>query len=286
VIVIEVPLLATCWLTAGDAAPLRGDERSPYALRDRIEAAGAAGFTGFGLPYPDLVPAIASYGIDGIRSMLEANGLNYLELEFIADWWNEGEARRRSDRVRKDLLDAAEKLGAHHIKVGVDVNDGPWDFDHWAAEFATLADQGREAGTRIGLEPMPFANIKTVGEAVRLVEAAGREAGGVLIDSWHVQRAGTDFEELRTLPAERIVGVEIVDAKLEIKGATLWEDCITNRCFAGEGELDLASFVANLQAAGYAGAWGAEVVSDRVRAMSLTDAVETGYRTMTELFNR
>src|SRR3954452_20898391 len=36
-------LLATCWTTAGDAAPSREDWRSPVPLRERIEAAGGAG---------------------------------------------------------------------------------------------------------------------------------------------------------------------------------------------------------------------------------------------------
>ncbi|MCU1615728.1 MAG: hypothetical protein JWO98_3268 [Frankiales bacterium] len=47
-------LLATCWTTARDAAPSRGDWRTPVPLRERIEAAAAAGFTGFGVP---LAPA-------------------------------------------------------------------------------------------------------------------------------------------------------------------------------------------------------------------------------------
>ena len=50
-------LLATCWTTAGDAAPLRGDERSPLPLRERVEAAAAAGFRGIGLLHIDLVVA-------------------------------------------------------------------------------------------------------------------------------------------------------------------------------------------------------------------------------------
>jgi hypothetical protein len=35
-------LLATCWTTASDAAPLRGDERSPLPLRERVAAAAFA----------------------------------------------------------------------------------------------------------------------------------------------------------------------------------------------------------------------------------------------------
>ncbi|MGW1619203.1 hypothetical protein [Streptomyces sp. NPDC002172] len=37
-------LLATCWTTAGAADPAGADQRSPLGLRERAEAASAAGF--------------------------------------------------------------------------------------------------------------------------------------------------------------------------------------------------------------------------------------------------
>src|SRR6266508_1350629 len=136
-------LLATCWTTAGDAAPLRGDERSP-------------------IPLPDRVAAEREYGISGIRSLLEDNGIVHLELELLTDWWTDGPPRRDSDKVRRDLLSAAEALGARHIKVGPDVTDAPWGHDRWVSEFAALAAEAQEAGTKVGLEFLPWSNIKTV----------------------------------------------------------------------------------------------------------------------------
>jgi sugar phosphate isomerase/epimerase len=274
----EVPLLATCWLTAGDAAPRRGDERSQFALHDRIEAASAAGFSAFGFAHPDLGPAVERYGMNGIRSMLEDNGLTYLELEFIGDWWSDGPARARSDVVRQDLLQAAEALGAHHIKIGVDIADGDWEFDRWVREFAALAHEAHQAGTLVALEPMPFGNIKTVQEALRLVEAADEDAGGLMVDIWHVARAGTPFEQLASLPADRIFGVELVDADADLVGS-LWEDTIHNRRFCGSGSLDIPAFISAVERAGWSGPWGVEVVSDQVRAMSLADALRTAHRT-------
>ena len=53
-------LLATCWSSAGDAASDRVDLRSPLNLRERIEAASAAGFRGFGLLSADLPAASRS----------------------------------------------------------------------------------------------------------------------------------------------------------------------------------------------------------------------------------
>ena len=76
-------LLATCWTSAGDAASDRPDLRSPLPLRERIEAASAAGFRGFGLLSDDLPAAVAEYGLTGIRAMLADNGMVHLELEGI-----------------------------------------------------------------------------------------------------------------------------------------------------------------------------------------------------------
>src|SRR3954466_12420838 len=136
-------LLATCWTSAGDAASDRADLRSPLDLRERIEAASAAGFRGFGLLSADLPAAEQQYGLSGIRTMLDDNGMADLELEGIPYWWDDGPWRQESDRIRHDLLRAAEVLGAKHIKVTPDGDDAPWDREHWAAKFAQLAAQQR-----------------------------------------------------------------------------------------------------------------------------------------------
>jgi hypothetical protein len=76
-------LLATCWTSAGDAASDRLDLRSPLPLRERIEAASAAGFHGFGLLSADLPAAEKKHGLNGIHAMLDDNGITDLELEGI-----------------------------------------------------------------------------------------------------------------------------------------------------------------------------------------------------------
>ena len=202
-------LLATCWTTAGDAAPLRGDEQSPIPLQKRVEAAATAGFRGFGLVYADLVVAEREYGLAGIRSLLDDNGLVHLELELLTDWWADGPRRRRSDEVRRKLLEAAGALGARHVKVAPDVSGEPWDHDRWVAEFAVLAEDARQAGTRVGLEFLPWSNIRTVHDGLRLVRDAGHDAGGLVIDVWHTERAGTPPAELAAVPLRHIVGVEL-----------------------------------------------------------------------------
>ena len=146
----EERLLATCWSSAGDAASDRADLRSPLPLRERIEAAAAAGFRGFGLLSADLPAAEQEYGLHGVRAMLADNGIVDLELEGIPYWWDDGPRRAESDRIRHALLTAAEALGARHIKVTPDGDDAPWDPGHWAAKLAELAAQADGVGSSRG----------------------------------------------------------------------------------------------------------------------------------------
>jgi sugar phosphate isomerase/epimerase len=264
-------LLATCWTTAGDAAPSRVDWRSPVPLRQRIEAAAAAGFTGFGVLAVDLAVAERAYGLTGIRTMLADNGIVHLELEGLPDWWSSGPERVPSDELRRFLLAAAETLGAHHLKVTPDTSGAPWDAGHWAAEFALLAAQAADAGARLGIEFLPWSNIRTVHDGLRLVEDAGHPAGGIVIDVWHVERAGTPPDALAALPPHRIVGVELNDADGEVVG-TLFEDTVDRRRYCGEGSFELTGIVTALRAAGWTGPWGVEILSTEHRRLDVRQA--------------
>ncbi|MCX5603052.1 sugar phosphate isomerase/epimerase [Streptomyces phaeochromogenes] len=271
-------LLATCWTTAGDAAPGRPDQRSPLTLRERVEAAGSAGYRGFGLLYADLVEAERAYGLSGIRSLFEDNGLVHIELELLTDWWADGAPRAASDAVRLELLRAAEALGARHLKIGPDVENRPWELDLWAEEFAALAAQADGVGARLGIEFLPWSNLKTVHDGLRLVEAAGHPAGGLIIDVWHTERAHTPPADLASVPASRIVGVELNDADSEVIG-TLFEDTVRRRRLCGEGSFDLTGIISALRTAGWTGPWGVEILSDTHRALPVREAAEAAYRT-------
>jgi sugar phosphate isomerase/epimerase len=264
-------LLATCWTTAGDASPSQEDRRSPVPLRERIEAASAAGFTGFGVLADDLVVAEREHGLPDIRTMLADNGVVHLEVEGLPDWWSGGPERARSDELRRFLLTAAEGLGARHLKVTPDPSGAPWDAGHWAAEFALLAAQAADAGARLGIEFMPWTNIRTVHDGLQLVEDAGHPAGGVIVDAWHVERAGTPTAELAALPLHRIVGVELDDADREVVG-TLFEDTVDRRRYCGEGSFDLGGITTALRTAGWSGPWGVEILSTEHRRLHVRQA--------------
>ena len=265
-------LMATCWTSAGDAASDRADLRSPLNLRERLEGAAAAGFTGFGLLSDDLPAAVAEYRITGIKAMLADNGITHLELESIPYWWADGPRQEESDRVRQGLLDAAEALGARHIKVTPDGDDGPWDRGRWAEKFAELATQADGVGARLGIEFFPWSNIKTLHDGLQLVADAGHDAGGVIIDTWHVARAHTPIADLAAVPPQRIIGVELNDADEQVVG-TLFADTVHRRRYCGEGVFDLSGMINALRTAGWDGPWGVEILSDEHRSLSMEKAL-------------
>ena len=265
-------LLATCWSSAGDAASDRPDLRSPLSLRERVEAASSTGFRGFGLLSDDLPAAVAEYRLSGIKSMLADNGIVHLELEGIPFWWDDGPRRAESDRIRHGLLQAAEVLGARHIKITPDGDDGPWDRGRWAEKFAELATQAQDVGSRLGIEFFPWSNIKTLHDGLRLVADAGHDGGGVVIDVWHIDRGHTPIADLASVPLHRIIGVELNDADERVVG-TLFADTVHRRRYCGEGAFDLSAMITALRTAGWHGPWGVEILSDAHRSLPVTDAL-------------
>ncbi|WP_419825993.1 sugar phosphate isomerase/epimerase family protein [Sphingomonas sp.] len=275
-------LLASYFTLAGNTVPVEDDRPSPTPFRDRVEAASRAGFTGFGLYYVDLVQVVERYGYAEMRAILASNGIKHLELDALQNWFTRGELRSQSDATRRLLLESAAQLGAYQIKaVG--------DFTHsstvgeMSEAFDELCGEALAVGTRVGLEPCVSSNIETVDQAMQVVESAGHANGGLVLDIWHIVRGGTSYNEVRALPGERIFSVELNDGSAVPVGPKL-EDTIRRRLFCGEGSFDVPAFIAAVQATGYRGYYGVELVSDVFRAMPLDVMAKRAFSTSIRQF--
>ncbi|SDB80557.1 Sugar phosphate isomerase/epimerase [Raineyella antarctica] len=269
-------LFATCWTTAGDTSPLEPDQRSPVDFRTRVEAASAAGFSGAGFLYVDLLEAEQTYGLNGMRAILADNGITRWETELLTDWWPDAPTRKVSDEQRTGMLRLIEALAGHDLKIGPDESGNPWDRERWAEEFARLAGQTADVGARLAIEFLPWSNLPTIGDGLALVEAAGHPAGGLIIDNWHIERAGTSHDEVAACPVERIVGVELSDADATVVG-TFVEDTVFNRRLCGQGDFDLRGLIAALRQAGWTGPWGVEILSSTYRKLPVAEAARQAY---------
>jgi sugar phosphate isomerase/epimerase len=279
-------LLASCWTWAGDAAPLRPDESSPLGIRDRVDAVASVDWSGVGLIHADLPKIERELGLADFKRLLDDNGITTVELEFLADWWKTGSAREESDRWRRILFDACEKLGVSTMKIGAELGGESVDNDAFAREFDALATQARNVGTRVALEPMPMNNLVNVARGAQFVKDVGNPAGGLTVDTWHVRRAGTDYASLvDILPMEYVFVVEIDDGADAIVGG-LWADTINERRYPGRGDFDTAGFVAAMVRAGWTGHWGVEILSNEHRARELGPALVDLTAAVSETFDR
>jgi sugar phosphate isomerase/epimerase len=278
-------LLAACWTSAGNAAPFRGDEISPVDLRTRIETAARVGWEGFGLLHADLAVAEETLGLKEVRRIFDDSGIRHVELEFLPWWWTTDERRAVSDRLRATLLNAAEILGAKTIKIGAEIDGNPVDPRRFHDDFDALATQAGNAGTRVALEPMPMSNLSTIQQGVDFVTTVGNPHGGLTIDTWHVHRSGTSYDDLRRIvPLDYLFLVELDDADAEVVG-TLWEDTIDRRKLPGEGVFDVPAFIAAMHATGHRGHWGVEIISEQHRKLPIEEGLRRAREATLRMFD-
>jgi sugar phosphate isomerase/epimerase len=102
-----VELLASYWTIAGGALPHTDKEFSPFDFKDRVEAAAKAGFAGIGLWHADLEHILKRRSLKEMKQILDGNGIRHVELEFLTDWFLEGERKKQSDVQKRKLLAAA-----------------------------------------------------------------------------------------------------------------------------------------------------------------------------------
>jgi sugar phosphate isomerase/epimerase len=131
---------------------------------------------------------------------------------------------------------------------------------------------------------MPFSMVGTVPAAADLMRKVDMPGCGLVVDYWHVFRAGTTLDELASsLDAHQIFGVELNDADAEIRGS-LFEDTRDNRRLCGQGDQDVAGFIKTMISVGFDGPWGVEILSKEHRALPVQKALRVAYDTTLACF--
>ena len=263
----DVELVGLYWTVSGPVEVHVGREWSLFDWADRCVEARRVGFSGIGIWHADLQHVLETRGLAEMKTAFDDNGLRYLELEFLMDWFvDPGDPRREaSDEMRKLLFEAAAVFGAHHIKVG-NIPGTPCELPQLTERFAELcADAARHTDAKVVYEFMPFdVNVRTVDAAVTVVGGAGAANGGVAIDTWHMSKLGIAPDELRRIPPQYLSWIELSDGQFEDMDDPI-DEVVNHRQLPGEGEFDLRAYIAVCEDCGYAGPWGVEVLSEDLR---------------------
>ena len=277
----EIELLASYWTIAGGAFPQDGPQFSPFDLRDRAEACGRVGFKGMGFWHADVEHILETYSVREMKQILDDNGIEHIELEFIMEWFTDGDRRQAADQIRNLLLSTAETVGARHIKIG-DLSGDTAPMDRLIEEYALLCRQGADHGTNIIFELIPGMVAGTLEQAMAMVEGADQDNGGLMVDMWHFHSLEVPNSTTAALPLKYLKGVELNDGPAQF---TDWDDEVINhRLLPGEGEFDVRGLVQAVQMAGYDGPYGVEVLNQSMRSWSLDDLVTRAYETTMDMF--
>jgi sugar phosphate isomerase/epimerase len=282
----DAELVGLYWTLSGPVEVHIGREWSLFDWADRCAAAKDVGFSGIGIWHADLQHVLETRSLAEMKRIFDDNGLRYLELEFIMDWFlAPGDERRTaSDEIRTLLFGAAAELGAHHIKVG-NIPGTPCDLPLLTERFGELcADAADHTDAKVVYEFMPFdVNVRSIDAALAVVGGAGAANGGIAIDTWHMSKLGIAPDELRRIPPEYLAWVELSDGRRENMD-DLIDETVNHRRLPGEGEFDLRGYIAACEDLGYAGPWGVEVLSEELRNQPMDVIFRRAYDTTASQF--
>jgi sugar phosphate isomerase/epimerase len=119
-----------------------------------------------------------------------------------------------------------------------------------AQGVAKAAKIAQKYGIKLFLEPLAAAPVNTIKQAIQIIETAGYDNVGIVLDFWHVWTAGETPEYVASLNKDIIYNVHICDgldfdrskAPLEPELRDVW---------LGEGAIPLKAWIDAVKSTGY-----------------------------------
>lgn len=264
-------------LTSEDLVLCAGSAlQTPFT--ERLRLAAAAGFAGLSMWESDYLGARAEgYSDADLRGALADHGIEIAELDALTRWLPGDDEAVRSDWAtgfeEKDFYAVADAIGARSINV-VDLGALRTISVEAAAEaFAGVCDRAREHGLLVHLEFLPWSNIPDIETAWNIVREAGRDNGGVLLDTWHLLRSGGTPESLLEMPRDRVYAIQVSDAPA-VAESNLMEETMARRLLPGEGAARVRDVLDVLSDGGCTAPVGVEVFSSALAALPADQAIE------------
>lgn len=205
-----------------------------------VACASAAGFSGVGLRLSPAREGEQQYPMIGdtpmmreTQALLRDSGVQVLDVEVI---WLRPDTRATD---YEGLFAAAARLGARRILVaGADAN-----LARATASFAAVCELADRYGLGVDLEFMLFSEVKSLQQALSIVQGAQQTNGGVLLDALHVARSGTTLEDVARIDPALLRFCQLCDAPEQSPGSIseLGHEARFDRLLPGEGGLPLAA---------------------------------------------
>ena len=205
---------------------------------EMVACAAEAGFSHVGIRLLPATPTEPQYDIVGdtpllreVERRLADTGVKVLDVEIF---------RIKPDTRVGDYeaaIATAARLGASELLVA---GNDP-DEARLIECFAAFCDLAGGYGLGAGLEFMPWTDAKDLTQATRIIERAGRDNAGVLIDPFHLSRSRSRIEDIATIPPSRLHFMQFCDVPAAIPPTmdAILAEARAERLSPGEGGVDL-----------------------------------------------
>jgi sugar phosphate isomerase/epimerase len=131
-----------------------------------------------------------------------------------------------------------------------------------ARGVANAAKIAGKYGIKLFLEPLAAAPVNTIQQAVQIIETAGCDNAGLVIDFWHIWTAGETPEYVASLNKDLIFNVHVCDGLDFNRGKPPIEPELRDVWF-GEGAIPLKEWINAVKATGYDGWFTCETFCKR-----------------------
>ena len=209
---------------------------------DMVEVAARAGYSHVGLRLVPATPEEHHFALVADSELrrqtlarLRDTGIGVLDVEIL---------RLKPETVVADfekILAVGAQLGASELLVAGNDPDEQRLTEH----FAELCDLAALYGLHPHLEFMPWTDVRNLQQAVRIVENAGRENGGVLVDAFHFDRSESRLEDLAKVAPSRLRYAQLCDVAglRPTDMAEILRQARNERRFPGDGDCDLSGLL-------------------------------------------
>lgn len=237
---------------------INGATTMPYTLEQDLEAAAKAGFDAVEIWSRKLDAYLQSHDTADLRALLDAGGLRAASLcPYALVGFSENLEQLRAIERGAEVAAAIDcpvlLVCADAPPAGMDRDEA---YDKMAATARAYAERAAAHGVKVAIEPLgghPF--IPGPREALEVIERAGHDSLGLMMDFFHYYKSGVPLEDIRAIPAELLLIVHVDDCE-DLPPAELTDQ---HRVYMGEGVLPLKEMLGVLREKGYDGALSVEI---------------------------
>ncbi len=238
---------------------INGATTMPYSLEQDLQSAAEAGFEAVEIWAPKLEKYLETKTVQDLKNQLKDYNLKAASLcPYGLGAFGE-DKEENTNRIR-EAAQIAAAIGCNVLLVCPDSPPAGMSerkaFGQAARVARNLAQASAEYEVNIALEPLgmhPF--VPGPEEALRIVQQAGVDNLGIMMDTFHYYKSGISAEAIGCIPIEKLLIVHVNDCE-DLPKEVLNDG---HRLYPGLGVIPLGDMLGAIKANGYQGFLSVEI---------------------------